>query len=732
MKKLNKSFLLPLLLTLISIGVSHAEETRAATAGIPPAPTRERLLMDFDWRFSLGNAQDINSDFGFGNTKGSAWAYLEKQNSQRVTRLDFNDSAWKSIDVPRDWGMELGFDLIDVSSSWGFRPLGRSFPTTSIGWFRKKFNLPASDAGRRLVMEFEGVTGECMVFVNGLLVGSHHDSYTSFQFDVTDAIHFGGANAVTVRVNASEHAGWWYEGAGIYRHVWLTKTAPVHVAPWGTQVITENKAEAALVKARTQVKNESDQPVLVEVNVSVLDPKGKVVGSAASKPKTIEPGEQQDFDLVATVAAPELWSCETPNLYRLVTTLKTGAVVVDTTETPFGIRTIAFDPDKGFFLNGKHIKIKGFCDHQQHAGVGIAVPDALWDWRIKKLKEMGGNAVRMSHNAAPPAFLDACDRQGMLVMAEQRLFSSGEEGLKQLDSMVRRDRNHPSIIIWSAGNEEFDLQDSVDSEPVMKTLQKAFHRLDPTRLVTYAGSNGGRVIGANRIADVRGINYLGQFKGQTTDTSVGTLEEYHAKFPSQPIIGTEDWNTNRKVCELMDSHDYYSGCFICTGFAYYGECRWPNISAWGAVDMCGFPRFGYWFYREQWARIRPTSAEKKGTVPAAIAADLDRPSIRADGQDVDVVTIRVVDAEGNLVDKDIWIKATLNGPGKVLTLANGDDQSHDLADMIHVKTYQGRAQMLVQSTHEAGDIRIKIEAEGLTAADVAISAASCTPVPWVH
>jgi len=731
MKKITQS-LLSLLLALVPIGISHAVETRAANSGMSPAPIRERLLMDFDWRFALGHTQDANLDFGFGEIKNSTWTYLEKQNAQRVTRLDYSDAGWKRIDVPRDWGMDLAFDLIEVNSHWGFRPLGRAFPGTSVGWYRKKFTIPASDAGRRLVMEFEGVTGDCLVFVNGLLMGSHHDSYTSFQFDITDAVHVGGDNAVTVRVNAAGHSGWWYEGAGIYRHVWLTKTAPVHVAQWGSQVITETKAGEALVRARTLVKNESNQPALVEVNVSVVDPKGKIVGNAASKPKMIDPGDQEDFDSVATVAAPELWSCETPNMYRLVTTLKSGVAVVDSTETPFGIRTLAFDANKGFFLNGKPVKIKGFCDHQQHAGVGVAVPDALWNWRIKKLKEMGGNAVRMSHNPAPPAFLDACDRQGMLVMAEQRLFSSGEEGLKQLDSMVRRDRNHPSIIIWSAGNEEFDLQGSVDSEPIMQTLQQAFHRLDPTRSVTFAACYGGQVIGANRVAEVRGINYLDQFQGPTTDKSVGTIEEYRAKFPSQPIIGTEEQNLNKRAVDFINTHDYYSGCFIWTGFAYYGECRWPNTSAWGAVDICGFPRAGYWFYREQWAGIRTPPAEKKGTVPTAIMVDLDRPSILADGQDVEVVTIRVVDAEGNLVDRDLYIRVTLTGPGKVLALANGDDQSNGVADGINGKTFHGRAQMLVQSTHEAGDIRIKIESGGLTAADVTISSASCTPAPWVR
>jgi beta-galactosidase len=689
------------------------------------AQVRERLLMDGNWRFMHGSANNPKLDFDFG----LAFSHMTKQREHNPVLLDgFPDSASKSVGLPHDWGMSLPFNSSCTSIS-GYRPLDRNFPENSIGWYQRKFEIPAGDEGRRIVLEFEGVCQECLVFVNGVFMGAHHSSFTSFQFDITDAVNYGGKNVVVVRVDASKSELWCYPGAGIYRNVWLIKTAPVHVAAWGTQILTQVQPDVAKVTARTQVRNESDKPAEVVVKTDVLDGDGKTVASAETAPKMIAPGDCQELTPVMDVAQPKLWSVESPSLYRMVTTVKAGGVKTDTTETPFGIRTIEFDPDKGFILNGQRVKIKGFCDHQQHAGVGIAVPDALWDWRLKKLQEMGANAIRISHNPAPPALLDACDRLGILVMAEQRLFSSGAEGMCQLESMVKRDRNHPSIIIWSAGNEEGGVQDDQTGARIMKSLQDAFHRLDPSRRVTYAANNGGCIKGANAVAEVRGINYLGKDIPANSNPAA-TLDKYHAKYPRQPIIGTED-GLGGDIAWAMEK-DYYSGVFIWTGFAYFGESTWPSVSDWGALDICGFPRGVNWMYRNIWAGKDDRPKDEQTGQETAIMGELDRASIRADGEDVAVVNIRVADAKGlrSRLGR-VYFTVTLKGPGKVLSLANGNDQNHEVWDTSRCETFDGQAQILVQSTREAGTITLEVKSDGLTPAIISIPTSPCTPRPWV-
>ena len=324
---------------------------------------------------------------------------------------------------------------------------------------------------------------------------------------------------------------------------------------------------------------------------------------------------------------------------------------------------------------------------------------------------------------------------GMMVMAEHRLFSSGEEGLRQLESMVRRDRNHPSIVIWSAGNEEKALENNEASAPIMETLQKRFHRLDPTRSVTYAGSNGGYLLGVNQVADVRGINYFDMFKRKPDETRVATVDEYHAKYPHQPIIVAEESVGGREFSwKFVEEHEYLSGIFFWTGFGYFGETKWPSVSGWGALDLCGFPRGGdaYWFFRRAWAGKGPRPVEEPGDVATALVCEVDRPSIKADGEDVAVVTIRIVDAKGRGMAKaNLPIEVTLAGPGRVLTLVNSDDRCHELPNPTRCQTSAGRAQALLQTTREPGAIRMEVKSEGLKSASLLINASPCTPRQWV-
>src|SRR5581483_177345 len=325
---------------------------------------------------------------------------------------------------------------------------------TNIGWYRRTFDLPASDQGKTLWLEFDGVYRNSLVWLNGHCLGRHPSGYTSFMYDISKAARFGGSNILVVRADATRTEGWFYEGAGIYRHVWLVKTNPVHVAHWGTFVTTKVDGADAIVNVQTALENDSTKDDSCEVDSAILDADGKQVAWQHVSAVSVK-ADQSTTDLPSLdLHNANLWSLESPYLYKLVTTVKENGSPVDVVETPFVIRTIRFDADQGFFLNGKHVEIYGKCNHQDHAGVGSALPDRLQSFRVEKLKEMGCNAYRTSHNPPTPELLDACDRLGMLVMDETRRMGTDPEALGQLESMMMRDRNHPCVIIWSLGNEE--------------------------------------------------------------------------------------------------------------------------------------------------------------------------------------------------------------------------------------------------------------------------------------
>jgi len=427
----------------------------AAAAGVPPAavrpeslgPGRERLLLDFGWRFHFGNANDPAKDFGFGS--GRSGNFQKTGNFLPAGALAFDDSDWRPLDLPHDWAVELPFENDPALSSKGFYSLGRTYPATSVGWYRRVLELPATDTGKRITIEFDGSYRETMVVFNGFYIGRHSGGYDPFSFDVTDFATPGGRNVLLVRVDATSSDGWFYEGAGIYRHVWLVKTHPVHVKQWGTFVRTQVRPGEATVLIRTEVDNHGKVAQSTRVTSTILDPSGKAVVKVATAPVSIPEWGDQTYEQELAVELPALWSLEVRDLYKLVTEVEAGGEVVDRYETPFGIRTARFDPEKGFFLKGKSVKLKGTCNHQDHAGVGAALPDAVQYYRVRKLQEMGCNSLRTSHNPPTPELLDACDELGMLVFDETRMMSSNPEGLSQFGNLVRRDRNHPSVFMWS-------------------------------------------------------------------------------------------------------------------------------------------------------------------------------------------------------------------------------------------------------------------------------------------
>jgi beta-galactosidase len=618
----------------------------AASVVLAAEAPRERLLMDFGWKFHLGN----EPGWGTGERLDKAG------NSRGPAATRFNDTAWRTVNLPHDWVVELPFERA-ADGSHGYKPVGPGFTTNSIGWYRKTFELPAEDRGKRLWLEFDGVYRDCLVYLNGYPVGHHESGYSSFRYDITDVANCGGRNTLVVRVDASKFEGWFYEGAGIYRHVWLVKTGLLAIAPDGIFVYTRFKDNvpkgSAAVFVRTKLMNSQTSNIGATVKWELFEPSGASIATLGwtnsfdaisqrelealifldqSEPNSSRleddwhPGKSET---VIVRASAVLWSPESPKLYKLITTVETDGQVVDRTETEFGIRTVGFDTTNGFLLNGKPYVVKGTCNHQDHAGVGSALPDALQYFRVAKLKEMGDNAIRTSHNPPTPELLEACDRLGMLVMDENRLLGSDAQNLAYLEAQVRRDRNHPSVFIWSLCNEE-PVQRTPAAGRIAGTMQERVHQLDPTRLCTAAMNSwsGGKPDGISTVIDVQGFNYFHN----------GNMDGFHRTNPTRPTIGTEEASTvfTRGIYEpvkgwtrtstYLSAYDenvpggyastaeqwwryfaerpWASGSFVWTGFDYRGEpspFRWPNInSEFGVIDMCGFPKDVFYYYQSWW------------------------------------------------------------------------------------------------------------------------------------
>ncbi len=782
-------------------------------------PLRERLLLDFGWRFHFGDAADPAKDFGFGV---APIPFAKTGQFAAPGHLDFDDSTWRALDLPHDWAIELPFVDVPQVIKNGCKPLGRDYPATSVGWYRRVLNIPASDAGKRLAIEFDGVFRNATVIFNGCFLGENLSGYAPFRFDVTNFARPGEKNVLVVRVDASIHEGWFYEGAGIYRHVWYSRTNPVHLAYGETLVRSEVEHDTASVQVETLIENESNSMENCRIHAQILNADDVVVASAISSQQAIPAGESSRYELQIKVQNPALWSPDSPHLYHLKTTVLANGKPVDREDTRFGIRTIRFDANKGFFLNGKRLKIKGTCNHQDHAGVGAAMPDRLQYYRLERLKAMGSNACRTSHNPPTPAFLEACDRLGMLVMDETRMLSSTPEGLSQLERMVRRDRNHPSIIIWSLGNEEGQVQGTSEGAAIAADMKRLVRRLDPSRPVTMA-MNGAWGKGISGVVDVQGCNYRLQ-----------NIDAFHKQFPNQPMIGTETASTvaTRGIYEndpikgyvsaydanfpawaetaetwwkFYDERDFLSGGFVWTGFDYRGEptpYKWPCISShFGVLDTCGFPKDNYFYYKAWWGtepvlhlfphwnwsgkegqeisvwchsnldsvelflngtslgsksvernghlewkvKFVPGTIEARGikgnkvvlvsrretTGPAAaIVLRPDRSIILTNGEDVSVIQVEIVDAQGQVVpDAGNTVQFQVAGSGKLIGVGNGDPSCHEPDQAAQRSAFNGYCMAIVQTTHQAGVMTVTASASGLKRASTTITCAAATPRP---
>ena len=595
-------------------GFLAAATSTLSAANLP----REHLSLDANWKFHLGD--DWPDALHLDKAGASTGPAAEK----------FGDLAWRSLNLPHDWAIELPFDQT-ADGSHGFKPVGPGFYKNSIGWYRRTFDLSPDDSEKRIWITFDGVFRDATVWVNGWLVTRHESGYYPFRMDITDIVHFGGKNTIAVRVDASKFEGWFYEGAGIYRHVWLDKTAPVAIAPDGVFVYSKFKNNVpegeAELHAELKLINAQDFPVEAKVIYTFKDAEEQTVRELGDVVK-LDAHSQKEITTDASglhlmLAKYKLWSPEEPNLYNLITTVQVEGKVVDQKETEFGIRTVGFDPTNGFMLNGQHYELKGTCNHQDMAGVGAALPDALQYFRIAKLKEFGDNAYRTSHNPPTPELLEACDRLGMIVMDECRLLGSDAQNLQKWDDQIRRDRNHPSVSIWSVANEEFSVQSTPQGGNVARTMQNYVKQLDSTRPVTYAAPQGDTFDGINGVIEVRGWNY-----------HVGDdMDNYHRAHPAQPEVGTEQastvstrgiytndkgrgyvsayddnfpsWaSTSEKWWSYFADRPWLGGGFVWTGFDYRGEptpYEWPCINShFGILDVCGFPKDNFYYYQAWW------------------------------------------------------------------------------------------------------------------------------------
>jgi len=598
----------------------HKAETASVIDAVPEIDLgpRDHQLFDFDWRFIQGHGTDPAKDLNFGSDQGD----FAKTGDFHFSQPKFDDAQWRSLSLPHDWAVELPFVNDPSLNSHGYKPLGRKYPETSVGWYRRTFSVPKEDEGRRIYVTFDGVFRSSLVFCNGVFVGRNDNGYAPFQFDLTDFLHYGETNAIVVRVDASFGDGWFYEGAGIYRHVWLTKVDPLHVGQWETVVRTDVQAGYATLNLSTIVENTATAKDRCSVKWQIFDAAGKVVATAESPAAEIAADSKQNFSATARIAHPAIWSLAHPVLYYAVATVEANGKVRDRDRVGFGVRTLTWDLEKGFLLNGEKTPIQGTCNHQDHAGVGAAVPDRLQAYRMEVLKGMGCNAIRTSHNLPTPELIDACDRLGVLVLCETRIMSSSDEGLAQLSAMIRRFRNHPSIFLWSMGNEEWVLQQNDMGPRVIRAMQERTHELDPTRLCT-AAVNGSWDKPLAPCLDVMGFNY-----------NLSQIDKYHKDHPKQLTIGTETASavftrgiyTNDRLRNWVSSYDvnypetsvdfgqkwwnfygarpWLSGGFAWTGFDYRGEPSpygWPSVSSqFGIVDTCGFPKDAYFHYKAWW------------------------------------------------------------------------------------------------------------------------------------
>jgi len=750
------------------------------------AMDRSRQSFDFDWRFKLGESGE-----------------------------------WQNVQLPHDWSIELDFERSAGGSS-GYLPGG-------IGIYQKEFSLPSSAKGKRISIVFDGIYHKATISVNGEKVGYHRYGYTSFEYDITDQVKFGQKNVMTVHVDHAEESRW-YTGSGIYRHAWLQVTNPIHVATWGTYVTTpEISQEKALVNITTQAVNMTAQSRKVTVVQTIVGKNGKAAKIngktiTTSQTVTVSAGDTLSIEQSLTIPDPQLWNTDNPYLYTVRTDIKAGAQTLDSYTTDFGIRYFEFTADKGFSLNGESMKLKGVCLHQDAGSFGVAVPDRSFERRLQILKEFGCNAIRCSHNPPSPEFLTICDTLGFLVIDEAfdkwnsgyyaEFYETSWRG--DIRDMIVRDRNHPSIILWSIGNEVQEAFDNRVGPERARIMQDFVHNLEPTRPVILAGQQG-FTDKFGSVTDVMGYNYL-----------ENRLIADHKRFPERKMLITEAFPfysglRQNDVRDYVDyapwnyvmENDFIAGSFLWAGVDYIGEASaWPS-KGWSSCpfDLCMFEKPEAAYLRSVWndaPMMRIMVRDNSYDIPAGkdhwqyppmasnwmlpyidercvevrtvtncdsvrlygphwdgsqkdfgfrrtadydnntiiwnqpyrkdrmvyaiaykdgqeVARDTlrahgaackvelspDRKVLKADGQDLSHITLKLYDSKGIEAQADNRrITVTVQGEGRLRCVDSGDLRREGSFAGNSIETYFGKALIVVQSTRSQGDITVRIDVEG--------------------
>lgn len=582
---------------------------------------RMKIQFDEDWIFKN---EDIEIPYAIKagrtgmptdipDTLQGAWLAIAYDDGPS-SKWNFDD--WEKVNLPHDWAVYKEYDR----EAWFMS----GYINAGVGCYRKTFRIPAEYEGKKISVDFDGVSRNSTLWINGFLIGNHFSGYTSFSYDISDYLRYGeeGENVIFMKVDAGSPEGWWYEGAGIYRHVYLTVTEKVHVDRYGVFVKTENICEdCADISVETTVFNEEFREISAVLKTTVYDCNGKKT-SFALQDICVGPLEKTVVNTSLKVIDPMLWDTEHPVLYRTESVIVTDERECDLVNTDFGIRTVTFTKE-GFFLNGKQMILKGTCNHQDFGGVGTALPDSIHEYKILRLKEMGANAYRCAHNPPAPEILEACDRLGMLVMDENRKLDSTPDGIANLESMILRDRNHPSVILWSLNNEEVLLGEK-SAKRINQHMREITRKLDPTRMTTVAMNHGWNENTYEECMDIVGYNY-----GQREDQYFRDAQAY----PDRLMLGTETTSSTitRGVYEKVEEKGYLScyetdvvahcttamkswcdllklprmtGIFVWTGFDYRGEpcpVEWPCINShFGIMDMCGLAKDTYYYYQAVW------------------------------------------------------------------------------------------------------------------------------------
>ena len=571
------------------------------------------VVINNDWTFAMGNAASKELDYTHGTEYFTYICKAQSSNHSHAPIMpEFDDSSWQKVSLPHDWAVDLPYSP-EASHSHGYKCIGWKYPENSVGWYRKHIEIPAEDKGKQFFIEFEGIYRDSEVFCNGFYLGGERSGYASSVYTLTPYLNYGGDNVIAVRCDASLEEGWYYEGAGIYRNVRLYKSGPVSMKHYSLK-ISQKKADGSIWTV-------SDGTADVYVDESCIDFDYILADAAVNRDKVTREIEIRDAEGRRVERAERRWSTDSPYLYTLTVRLFYDGELSDVVTRRFGVRTLEFSPENGLLLNGVAVKLRGANMHLDHAGVGVAVPDELWRYRISRLQEYGFNAVRTSHNCASVSMLDLCDEMGVLVIDENRQFGVNQEQLRQLRNMIDRDRNHPSVILWSVGNEEWAVEHGEKGVEIARRMSEAVHGMDRTRPSTYGNAGGPDLV---KGVDVFGYNYIVQ----------NPVDEYHRLYPEKCAVGTEEtsgagtrgvyrtvpekgWmvplnriDTLGRVNVIEYGWKFYKarpwglGLFYWTGFDYRGEpnpMKWPATgSQFGIFDYCGFPKDEAFYLKAAW------------------------------------------------------------------------------------------------------------------------------------